>query len=60
MDGLDGAWPADQGADPRSEIVEGVAVLGEDDELSGPAVGIGREGFVLEDPAEFGPLAVGT
>lgn len=51
VDGLDGARPADQGSDPCGEVVQGVAVLGEDDELARPAVGIGRQCFVLENPA---------
>ena len=60
VNGLHGAWPADQRADPRGEVVQGVAVLGEDDELARPAVGISRECFVLENPAELGPLSVGA
>ena len=49
---------ADEGSDPVDQIIEGVAVFGENDELPGPAVLVNREGLVLQDRAQLGPLAV--
>ena len=54
--GLDGFRAAEEIADLLHEIVEGVAVLGEDDELA--RAGGRVEDVVLEDRAELGPLDV--
>ncbi len=40
------------------EVVEGVAVLGEDDQLARPTVGIGSDSVVLQDRRQFGPFAI--
>lgn len=42
------------------EVVEGVAVFGENDELPWPPVAVGGESMVLQDRGQFGPLAVGA
>ena len=60
MDGLHGVRLADQRPNAAGEIVEGVAVFGEDDELARPPVGVDGQRFVLQDSAELGPLAVGA
>jgi hypothetical protein len=49
---------ADQAANLDGEVVERVAVLGEDDELALPAIGIAHLGRVLQQLGEFVPLAV--
>jgi hypothetical protein len=50
---------AEERADPLDEVVEGVAVFGEDDELAPAPRGVLHLGFVLEQPRELGPLRVG-
>ena len=42
----------------RVQVVQRVAVLGEDDDLALPAAGVAHLGIVLEDLREFVPLAV--
>ena len=49
--------PAETGADPAREVFEGVARLGEDDELSPPPVGAGHERMV-EEARELEPFGV--
>lgn len=60
MDRTDCARAADQRCDAVGEVIEGVAMLGEDDELAGPPVVVGGERVVLEDLGEFAPLAIGA
>ena len=62
VDRLDGLGPAEQRADPAHEVVQRVAVLGEDDELAPPVRSVARDGerVVLEDRAQLRPLAVGV
>ena len=54
VDRLDRLGPAEQRSDPAREVVERVAVLGEDDQLA-PLVARagGRERVVLEDRAQL-------
>ena len=54
VDRLDRLGPAEQRADPAREVVERVAVLGEDDQLA-PLIAPGgrRERVVLEDRAQL-------
>ena len=49
--------PAEAGPDPAREVFEGVARLGEDDELSPPPVGAGHE-RVIEEARELEPLRI--
>jgi hypothetical protein len=57
VDGDDGFMPAEQLPDALREVVEGVGVLGEDDELPAGAAGIEHLGE-LKDFAELFPLSV--
>ena len=60
VDRLDRVRLAEQGADLALEVVQGVAVLGEDDELPRPPVAVRGQRVVLEDRGQLGPLAVGA
>ncbi len=60
MDRDDRLRPPEERADPLDEIVERVAVLGEDDELAPSATGIAHLGRLLEERRELGPLRVGA
>ena len=58
---LDRLRPAQQGADPSREVLERVAVLGEDDQLAPLVARAGAgERVSLEDRAQLRPLAVGV
>jgi len=59
VNGDEGLGPADESPDSIGEIIQGVAVLGEDDELPAMAVGVEHLRVVLEQPGEFIPLPVG-
>ena len=60
VDDDDRLGPPEQGADPLGQVVQGVAVLGEDDELAAVPVGVEHLGVVLEQSREFVPFAVGA
>ena len=56
----DGLGAADEGANPLGQVVQRVAMLGEDDELAAMPVGVEHLGVVLEQPGELVPFAVGA
>ena len=58
VDGDDGVLVAKHAGDLLVQIVQGVAMLGEDDQLALPAGSVAHFGVVLEDPREFLPFAV--
>ena len=60
MDSHDCLGPAKERADSRGQVVERVAVLGEDDELASLAAPVDvSEIAVFEDRPQLGPLAIG-
>ena len=58
VDGDDGVGIAEHAGNLLVQVVQGVAVLGEDDELAQAAAGIAHGGIVLQDAGEFVPFAV--
>ncbi len=54
----DGVMAAKYTGDFLVQVVQGVAVLAEDDDLAHPPACIVHLGFVLEDAREFVPLAI--
>jgi hypothetical protein len=59
-DGHHRAPAAQKRRDLAHQVVQGVAVLGEHDELEAAARGVAQQGVVLQDAAELVPLAVGA
>ncbi len=60
MDRHDRLRPAEQGADLVDQVVQGVAVLGEDDDLATFPRVTTDQALVGQDGAQLGPLAVGA
>ena len=60
VDGDDGLGAAEQVADAFGQVVQGVPVLGEDDDLADVAVGVLDQLVVGEQVAQLGPLPVGA
>jgi hypothetical protein len=60
MDRDDGVRPADQSADPVDEVVQGIAVFGEDHQLSTVPVSVEHLPLVEEEGPELVPLAVAS
>ena len=58
VDGDDGVGIAQHSGNLLVEVIQCVAVLGEDDELALAAIGIAHVGVVLQDAGEFVPFAV--
>ena len=59
VDDGDGFGAPEPRADPLGEVVQGVAGLGEDEELSAVPFAVGHE-RVVENAVELGPLGVGA
>ena len=58
MDGGDGVGRTKDAGDSALQIVQSVAVLGEEDHLALAAIGVAHVGIVLKDSREFIPLTV--
>ena len=56
----DGLGPSDECPDPLGEIIQRVAMLGEDDELAAMPVGVEHLRVVLQEPGQLIPLAIGS